>query len=170
MSNVPLNNTPLRSPIPWNSFLSLFIAALFATGQGCAAALDRGALEEQLLEADRAFSDASVSDGPAAAFADFLATDAVGLPNEGPILRGRDVVANFLAADSTLRITWKPESALLSEKGDLGFTWGRLIATFPGPSGGDIAATGKYMTVWRRESSGRWRVVGYMNNRSPSFE
>ncbi len=127
--------------------------ALLATFAGCATAIDRSVLAEQLLEADRAFSDASLEDGPATAFADFLAPDAVGLPNGGPLLNGRDAVAGFLAADPNMKIEWKPESAGLSEKGDLGYTWGRLMATFPGPAGKTVAASGKYMTVWRREPS-----------------
>ena len=145
-------------------------ALFFLTIQSCAVSFDRNAAREQLLEADRAFSDASVEDGPAAAFAEFLAPEAVGLPNEGPPLVGRTLFTHFLAADPSLKIEWKPETATLSQKGDFGYTWGRLIATFPGPSGGPIAATGKYMTVWRRDPTGRWLVVGYMNNRSPAFE
>jgi hypothetical protein len=98
------------------AFAGLLVCLILS---GCSVTINRSVLEEQLLEADRAFSDASLEEGPA---------------------------------------------------GDFGYTWGRVVATFPTDDGESITVQGKYMSVWRREASGRWRVVGYMNNRSPSME
>jgi len=151
----------------WRITCSVLVCLVLS---GCSAAVSRLVLEEQLLEADRAFSDASLEEGPAAAFADFLDPNAVGLPNDGPPIVGRDRIAQFLSEDPDMTVEWKPETAQLSAAGDLGYTWGRVTATVPVANGESLTVHGKYMAVWRREPSGRWRVIGYMNNRSPSLE
>lgn len=100
-------------------------------------------------------------------FADSAATFPPGkLVNVGraPIRKG--MAATF--ADTSVRVAWYPMYASVAASGDLGYTWGyyrwmsRDDKGVPAPP-----ATGKYLTIWRRDPSGRWKVVVDMGNQGP---
>jgi ketosteroid isomerase-like protein len=45
------------------------------------------------------------------------------------------------------------------ESGDLGFTQGTYEATMTGPDDRPVVEGGKWVTVWRRDAKGQWRVT-----------
>jgi ketosteroid isomerase-like protein len=67
------------------------------------------------------------------------------------------VISSFAAPG--FHITWTPESAVVSKSGDLGYTTGTNEMSVPDPAGKVTKIVGRYLTVWRRESDGRWRCV-----------
>jgi ketosteroid isomerase-like protein len=92
-------------------------------------------------------------------FADSAATFPPGkLVNVGraPIRKG--MAATF--ADSSVHVAWYPVYASVAASGDLGYTWGyyrwlsRDDKGMPAP-----ALDGKYLTIWRRDGSGTWKVM-----------
>lgn len=100
-------------------------------------------------------------------FADSAATFPPGkLVNVGraPIRKG--MAATF--ADTSVHVAWYPVFATVAASGDLGYTWGyyrwmsRDDKGMPAPP-----ATGKYLTIWRRDASGRWKVVVDTGNQGP---
>jgi ketosteroid isomerase-like protein len=62
-------------------------------------------------------------------------------------------------SDSGTILTWKPESATISQSGDLGFTYG--IWTFVAK--GDTSQ-GTYLTVWKKNSFGKWKYAADTGN------
>ncbi|MGH9702005.1 MAG: YybH family protein [Candidatus Acidiferrales bacterium] len=116
---------------------------------------------DALLKADSDFASATAEKG-LEGFGSFLADDAATLRPNQPVISGKDsVVAAWvqLLNNHTLSITWKPMTASISASGDLGFTVGSYEITKTDDKGKQVVATGKYVTIWRKQPDGSWKVV-----------
>lgn len=121
---------------------------------------------DALLTEDRAFSARSEADGFAAALSTYLVEDAVRLPQDAPPVFGRaNIVAAMAPSSSEFSVTWEPEAGQISDAGDLGWTWGRYLAT--DRRSGAPVARGKYLNVWQRQPNGTWRVKIDAGNQTP---
>ena len=107
----------------------------------------------ELLAADTAFSAASAKGGVLAAFLEVATPAAKVLGEEAQGFEG--VKAAFGGASVTSRLTWAPSFADVAASGDLGYTWGR----YEYAESGKIVERGTYVTVWRRQANGGWKVV-----------
>lgn len=113
----------------------------------------------EMTEADRLFARFSAdSGGPAGAFSRWIADDGMMLgaravPVRGPA-QARQAFATFPA---TGHFEWAPIDALTraSEDGSLGFTIGEARVA---PTPAQVTYS-KYLTIWRRESDGRYRWI-----------
>ena len=126
----------------------------------CTRRPDQAAAQLALLAADRAFAQATVQRG-AEGWADYFAPDALQFTGarqvQGPA-QIREHMRTVLSEGN--RLTWEPTHAFLSEEGDLGYTIGRWEFS-PGqaaPAHGG-PARGSYVTIWRRQADGAWKVV-----------
>ncbi len=116
----------------------------------------------ELLDADKAF-DAAVADAGmegAAAWASYFAAD--GGMNGVPPVHGREKVREAMAGffakpGNTLR--WQPDFADVSRSGDLGYTLGSSRRLWTGPDGKRYTNEGRYITVWKRQQDGAWKIV-----------
>jgi ketosteroid isomerase-like protein len=118
-------------------------------------------LVPELLSVERAFAHLSGERGAAAAFAAYMAPEAVELGSGAP-KRGRDLIVTALQPKpgSTFTLNWEPEEASVAASGDLGYTWGHY--TFVSTPEGKPATTehGKYLTIWRRDgATRRWQAI-----------
>lgn len=133
---------------------SLFKIALLFTlfAHHAFAAEDINALAQQVRAAENGFAK-SMADRDIAAFASFLATDAVFF-GEGA-LRGKEaVVAGWKALfeKPTAPFSWSPESVEVLDSGTLAHSSGPIIDA----KGNRI---GTFNSIWRRETDGSWKVV-----------
>ncbi len=116
--------------------------------------LSRAAVTE-LLDADRAFSAMAAAEGVPAAFNAFAAENAV-VMGGGAVAIGRAAIAvRYQNWPQTARLEWAPESARVSARGDMGWTWGNY--TYVGAD--NARETGRYITVWTRDVEGNWRYA-----------
>lgn len=127
------------------------------------------AAEAAILQADRAFNQA-VADGDRDRFAALIAPDATfngGSPDE---VRGRDaIVASwepFFAAGGP-RLSWRPTEAHVLVGADLGVTIGSVVRRVTGPDGRTVERRGQYLTTWRKQADGGWRVVADLGSTAP---
>lgn len=108
---------------------------------------------EQVLAAERAFA-RSMADRDLAAFASFVSEEAVFFTGPEP-LRGKAAVvagwARFFEGTSA-PFSWAPDQVEVLASGTLALTTGRV-------RNGAGVVTGRFNSVWRRESPGVWRVV-----------
>lgn len=143
----------------------LFIACVVSAAiAGCASGPSSEDEEIRLLETDREFAARSVSSTPAEAFAEYLAEDALQLPNGSEPIFGRDEIVRSMVDGPGFELNWEPQRAEVSASTDMGWTWGTYVATFQDSTGADIQSTGKYLNVWRKQADGIWRVVVDMGN------
>lgn len=95
-----------------------------------------------------------------AAFADWFAPDGVLLGNGQQPLIGLVAIekgANW--SPSVYQLSWTPTDAVLSPAGDMGYTWGHFEGHSKDANGNPVVTTGRYMTIWRKQADGSWKVV-----------
>jgi ketosteroid isomerase-like protein len=133
-----------------------FLLAFLIAPTGFAGTADASVL----LDADRAFA-AATEKGRLEGFSSFLAEDAATLRPDSPVIRGRKAVAERWASllnNPAMSIRWQPLDATISSSGDLGYTLGTYEIVRSGENAG-VAATGKYVTIWKKQADGAWKVV-----------
>jgi ketosteroid isomerase-like protein len=107
-----------------------------------------------LVKAERAFCKTSIAKGTREAFIQHLADDAV-------LFRPHAVAGKPWTIASPARpglLTWWPIYADAARSGDLGFTTGPYEFRRNGPDDKEVF-TGNYMTIWRKQADGAWKVV-----------
>jgi ketosteroid isomerase-like protein len=62
-------------------------------------------------------------------------------------------------ADTSWRLSWEPQMAFVSASADLGYTLGTYRSARRDSSGLERSGTGKYVTIWRKQADGGWKVV-----------
>jgi len=133
------------------------LAALVA---GCGGHNPRAARQE-LLAIDEHFA-AEVTSQGLSVFERYYAEDAVEMPSFQPMIEGKSAILDFYRAygsNPSFKLTWKPSRAEVSEDGGLGFTYGHYEATTADDQGNLVTRVGKYVTIWRREYDGSWKVI-----------
>ena len=78
------------------------------------------------------------------------------------IATGHDAISKAFAgffALTELRIEWRPTKVEAARSGDLGYSTGIYQMTFKDPSGKIIEDHGKYVTVWKKQRNGKWKVA-----------
>ncbi len=107
-----------------------------------------------LEAADRAFFAATRDRGPDG-WADFFAPDGVDWGG-GKIITGHDAIKNDrVGLLSKAQLTWEPVASRMGPGGTLGFT----VGTFEIHEGGQVTRRGSYLTVWKLEPDGSWKVA-----------
>lgn len=128
--------------------------------------VNQEAEEASLMEADRAMFQAySTSSSPLDSIMTHWADDAKVLPPDAPMARGKEAsraVFAELEAMPGYSLTWEPSIAEAS--GDLGYTIGTYHMELQDSEGRPLAIDGKYMTVWRKQPDGTWKVAVDMFN------
>ena len=93
-------------------------------------------------------------------FASWFADDGVVLSNGAAPLIGKVAIAKssrWLAKD--YQLTWTATEAVMGPSGDMGYTWGHYEGRGKDANGNPVLTSGRYMTIWRRQSDGNWKVV-----------
>lgn len=95
-----------------------------------------------------------------AGFAAWFADDGVALGNGAAPKVGRLAIAKSAAWTPTeYQLTWTPTDAVMSPSGDMGYTWGHYEGHSKDANGNPVKTSGRYMTIWRKEPDGTWKVV-----------
>jgi len=106
--------------------------------------------------------------GGGAAFAKWFASDAVTLSNgKAPVIGQAAIAARADWTPSQYQLTWAPEGARMSPNGDMGFTWGHYEGLSMDRDKTPVVTTGRYMTVWKKQSDGSWKVELDASNQEP---
>jgi ketosteroid isomerase-like protein len=124
---------------------------------------DLAAARAALAEAERAFSRLSQREGVRAAFLAYLAADAV-LFRPGPV-PGREFIE--ARPSPPVELTWWPVYVEVAASGDLGYTTGPYVLRETGAGPGGETQNGYYVTVWRRQADGAWKVVADLGATTP---
>jgi ketosteroid isomerase-like protein len=154
--------------------LAVTVVSVFVAS-GCAPAveppvqeIDLEAERVALMAADDAFSQAySTSDDPiATVFAHFL-DDANVLAPDMPMARGKEACVAIFAALEALpeySLSWKAEIAEVGGAADLGYTIGPYHMEYQDPEGNPVIIDGKFMTIWKKQADGAWKIAVDMFN------
>jgi ketosteroid isomerase-like protein len=131
----------------------------------CAMAAWAAGPEDVLIQADKDFAKAAAARG-ADGFLSFFAADGTILPKDGAPLTGTAALGGVFRktwSQPGYSLTWTPLKAELSKSGELGYTYGTYERKRM-DGGKPFVETGKYVTIWRKQRDGAWKVVLDMGN------
>lgn len=118
-----------------------------------------------LMEADRQFA-ADVAEGGTDAWVSWIAEDGAQIvPNAGEI-RGHDAIHDLMADldEPSYSLMWEPARADIAASGDLGWTTGSFVSEVTAGDGTVRRGQGRYVTIWRKQADGSWKVVMDLGN------
>jgi ketosteroid isomerase-like protein len=123
--------------------------------------------EQFLYQLDEKFA-AETAKGGGAAFAAWFAADAVTLANgKAPVVGHDAIAAQATWTPQTYQLTWTPEGARMGPSGDMGFTWGHYQGVSKDAEGNPVTTSGRYITVWKKQPDGQWKVALDASNDGP---
>ncbi|HEY3173638.1 MAG TPA: DUF4440 domain-containing protein [Thermoanaerobaculia bacterium] len=134
----------------------LFLAATVRAAQPNA---DVETAKREIRIADLELAKA-VADRSLETFVSMIDEDAVFFGRD--VARGKDAVSKAwlpFFTDRSLFLKWHPTQVEVSSSGDLGYSIGEYERIGKEPSGRPESATGSYVSIWRREKGGKWKVV-----------
>jgi ketosteroid isomerase-like protein len=95
-----------------------------------------------------------------AGFAAWFAEDGVALGNGAAPLVGKVAITKSANWDPKVyQLTWTPTDAVIGPSGDMGYTWGHFEGHSKDANGNPVTTKGRYMTIWRKDPNGQWKVV-----------
>jgi ketosteroid isomerase-like protein len=136
------------------------LVALALCAYGCAKKVDTTASKAALQKADADWS-ASVAQG-ADAFTAFVASDGVVMPPNEAAVSGTAAVKEWATKTMTMPgfgVTWAANVTEVAGSGDVGYTSGSYDLHANMPNGSQFTDKGKYLTVWKKDASGAWKVA-----------
>jgi ketosteroid isomerase-like protein len=100
----------------------------------------------------------------------YYADDATELPNGENALEGKAAIAKTMSFldQKDNHLTWTPTHADMAASGDLGYTYGTYVFASKDKDGKMVEDHGKYMTVWKKQKDGSWKVAVDMGNSRPA--
>lgn len=117
-----------------------------------------------LADAERAFAKAAAQKGIRDSFLEFFADDAVALVPEPASWKER-LKARPAVPFSEHELVWEPRLGDIAASGELGWLTGP--STFTNRKEGNTPRHGNYLSVWRKEANGPWRVFLDIGSDSP---
>jgi ketosteroid isomerase-like protein len=119
----------------------------------------------ELLDADRAFASETAARGAEGWAAWFEENGR--MYRERGYVDGRAAIQAAMEpafADSTRALRWAPDTAVVAASGDVGYTLGHWESVLRTPAGDSVLGRGNYVTIWRRQSDGTWKVAADIGN------
>jgi len=121
-----------------------------------------------LLDLEAKFARAT-AEGGGKAFAAWFADDGVSLGNGQAPVHGRDAIAKQASwSPKEYQLVWTPTDAVMSPTGDMGYTWGHYEGHSHDADGNSNTTSGRYLTIWRREPDGSWKVTLDASSNEPA--
>ena len=109
------------------------------------------------LEA-RMQKDVTARGGPG--LAEWFAPDGVLLGNGAAPVIGKVAIEKFATwSPKDYQLTWTPTDAAMGPSGDMGYTWGHFEGHSKDANGNPVTTSGRYITIWRRQPDGSWKVA-----------
>jgi ketosteroid isomerase-like protein len=137
---------------------SLTTAAVFASLAAFGFAQDKA---EEIRAADQAWAHAAGAKDLDACVG-VLGADGAVMPPNAPIAASKEEARRFFASFFALpgsSIAWHATKVEVARSGEIGYSTGVYETHFNDTSGKTVSDTGKYVTVWKRASDGKWQVV-----------
>lgn len=151
-------------------FVRMAALALAAGLCGWAAGARKGAADRAaLLKMEADFARASAARG-VEGWLSYFAPDAAIFPPSADIVTGLPAIrAHYQKTGFTpAGLSWTPVFAEASACGDLGYTFGNWEAVEKDAKGAPVTYRGKFLTVWKRQADGSWKVAADIGNARPN--
>ena len=134
----------------------LAIAWLIA---GCGPSVNVDQERTSLLQVDKEWSETTKDLDK---FLSYYTADASVYPQGMPIATGSTAVRSTFTQVTSMpgfALRWTASKADVSGSGDIGYTTGMYEMTMNDPTGKPMTEKGKYITIWKKQSDGRWKAA-----------
>lgn len=106
--------------------------------------------------------------GGGKAFAAWFADDAVTIGDKKDSVVGHAAIAAASVWDAKqYQLQWTPQGGQMLPAGDAGYTWGHYEGRALDANGNAVTTTGRYITLWKRQTDGTWKVALDASNEEP---
>jgi len=126
---------------------------------------------QSLLATDREWAEVAGKGRNADSVLAYWAEDARVVMPGAPVFAGKSAIRGMVEGSMKtpgFHIAWTPDSGVVSRSGDLGYTYGTNEFTAPDSTGKLATTRGRYLTVWRKNSDGRWLCVEDISSPGPT--
>jgi ketosteroid isomerase-like protein len=126
---------------------------------GCTSHVDQARESDSLLQTDREWAAAAAA-GDIARLTTFWAEDATNFFPGAPVAHGKEAIRELVKRNRSqpgFSVTWNPTRAVVSESGDLGYTFGAFELAASDSSGNLVQRDGHYVAIWRKQTDGTWK-------------
>jgi len=123
---------------------------------------------EAIAKAEAEFQQARAEKG-LEGWLSFFADDTADFVRGGPFTFTKEEMRKHLEKDfdPADQLTWKPVKVEVAKSGDLAYSLGTWQLKGKNPKGEEVEQTGKYLTVWKRQKDGSWKVMADTGNVDP---
>ena len=138
------------------ALLALSLAGCNPPGAGDTAA-DEAALRAADVKLNRA-----ITQGDLAGIAAFYSDDAVMMPAAEPAITGKQAITaewKHVLAIPDYQNTTKLLRVEVAASRDMAYTMGSYTSRMMGEDGKPVDEPGKWLTVWKKQPDGAWRIV-----------
>ncbi len=118
---------------------------------------DPQAAAQELIAADKAFSALCEMKGMKHAFIEYIDSNGVLLRSGHMPIIGANAI-DFLVQqdDSGYTLNWEPRHAAVARSGEMGYTYG-IYAMHPKEQ--DTVIYGSYVSIWKKQQDGKWKLM-----------
>jgi ketosteroid isomerase-like protein len=137
----------------------LCTVALFAFALTALAQSDPAAVKQALLKADRDFN-AATQEHRLDGWMQYFDEDSV-IQRSKPVV-GKEAIRAELKEqwdNPNFHLTWDPDEAYPMPGGKIGYTRGHWTLTSKDEKGSPEKLTGQYLTIWRMNKQGEWKII-----------
>jgi len=120
------------------------------------------AARTELRQTDEAWAAAASEGKDAEKIVSFWADDAKVYPPGAPVIEGKAAIREFINGALSapgFSANWDVHEVVVSPDGKMGYTLGVDQFTEADSTGALLTMKGRYVTFWRKESSGNWKCV-----------
>jgi ketosteroid isomerase-like protein len=135
------------------------LAAMASLSAGCGTSVNVEQQRNALLALDGEWSRTTKDINK---FLSYYAADASVYPQGMPIATGSEAIREAFTKMMSMpgfAVQWSATKADVSASGDLGYTAGSYQMSMNNAAGTPVTEKGKYVTVWKKQSGGQWKVT-----------
>jgi|tagenome__1003787_1003787.scaffolds.fasta_scaffold19641776_1 ketosteroid isomerase-like protein len=119
--------------------------------------------EDEILQLDREFShnfNQAAQDKRVAAWMSYFADNAT-VPAATPLAGKQALTEHYqkVFSNPDLSLSWEPIKAEVFPGGKMGYTVGKYLAHSKDKDGKAAEETGRYITIWKKQDDGSWKIV-----------
>jgi uncharacterized protein (TIGR02246 family) len=148
------------------NLMVLTMGAAFLIMSGCAQKVNLEAERTAIRNADAEWAKLAAAKD-ADGFTAFVAENGSILTPNAPILTGSEAIRQWASetmATPGFAVSWQVNTVEVSAAGDLGYTVGAYELTIHDAQGNPITDRGKYVTAWKKQPDGKWKVAADIFN------
>ena len=137
------------------------IVALTGCQQPAPQAPDTRAADETAIRAAEAELVKAVAALDAAKAASFYTDDVIGMEPDAPVVQGKENKQRIFETmiKEKAEVSWKPVKVEVARSGDLAYSWGTGKVSTRDKKGKVTETTGKYVSVWKKQADGGWKIA-----------